>query len=144
MPPHPAAPPQGTIAWALGFLAYIPIPFFNVVISGLTQTIVGMRLRKHGGLAAENGRRAANWGLTQLTWFVLALLCISPIWVMMAMADGRPVEPPPALVALAISMLVLYLVLGLAQAIYAIIGTVLASQGKVARLPAIPYLRKKS
>lgn len=139
-----AAPPQGTIAWALGFLAYIPIPFFNVVISGLTQTIVGMRLRKHGGLAAENGRRAANWGLTQLTWFVLALLCISPIWVMMAMADGRLVEPPPALVALAIGMLVLYLVLGLAQAIYAIIGTVLASQGKVARLPAIPYLRKKS
>lgn len=140
--PAPQAPPSnGTVAWALGFLAYIPIPFFNVPIAGLTQAIVGMRLRRHGGLAAENGHRAANWGLTQLAWFALALLCALPIPMMSLLQGGEPIQPPDPLVWLLIAMGVLYLVIGVMQAVYAIAGTVMAARGKVVTLPAIPFLR---
>lgn len=141
--PHPAAPPTGTLAWALGFLSFIPIPFFNLVIAGITQTIVGMRLRKKGGVADENGRRAANWGLTLLTWFVLALLCLSPIWAMGIASGGEPVRPPTVLNVLAFSALALYVILCLVQVVYSTVGTIMAATGKVAPLPAIPYVRKK-
>ena len=67
----PGPPRNGTIAWALGFLAYIPVPFLGLVVAGITQLVVGLGQRKHGGLAAVNGVRAANWGLTQLCWPLL-------------------------------------------------------------------------
>lgn len=37
---------------------------------------MGLRQRRYGGLAAVNGVRAANWGLTQLCWPVLMVITI--------------------------------------------------------------------
>src|SRR5699024_3134037 len=37
----PGPPRNGTIAWALGFLAYIPVPFLGLVVAGITQLVVG-------------------------------------------------------------------------------------------------------
>ena len=44
----PGPPRNGTIAWALGFLAYIPVPFLGLVVAGITQLVVGLGQRKHG------------------------------------------------------------------------------------------------
>ena len=87
-------PPNGTVAWALGFLAYIPIPFFNVLIAGVAQVIAGRKQRKHGGLAAENGRRAANWGLTQLTWAVLMGVVVLLTQLTGTPRENRSPRPP--------------------------------------------------
>src|SRR5690606_16990569 len=75
--PDAAPPPHGTVAWAMGFLAYIPLPIVSMVIAGVTQLFVGLAQRKHGGLAAANGVRAANWGLTQLSWPVLMVIIMT-------------------------------------------------------------------
>lgn len=140
--PAPAAPARtGTVAWALGFLAYIPIPFLGLIVAGITQLIVGLGQRKHGGLAAINGVRAANWGLTQLCWPVLMTLTI-----LLGALTGSPGESggvsfTPAMEVVAFSVTGLYLLVSLAEAVYAIVGTVMASKGKMVRLPVIPFLR---
>ena len=140
--PATAVPTRnGTVAWALGFLAYIPVPVLGLIVAGVTQLIVGLGQRKHGGLAAVNGVRAANWGLTQLCWPVLMALTI-----LLGVLTGSPGESggvtlPPVMEVVAFSMLGLYLLVSLAEAVYAIVGTVMASQGKAVRLPVIPFLR---
>lgn len=55
----------GTIASAIGFTACLPIPILNMLVSGLCQVLVGRAQNQHGGVAAGNGARAANWGLVQ-------------------------------------------------------------------------------
>lgn len=140
--PAPAAPPRrGTIAWALGFLAYLPLPMVGLLIAGITQLIVGLAQRKHGGLAATNGVRAANWGLTQLCLPVLVLLA-----VVIGIVTGEPspqggVYFIPAMNVVMVVMAILFFVVALLEAIYAIVGTIQASRGREVRLPVIPFLR---
>jgi uncharacterized Tic20 family protein len=138
--PVPGRPRNGTIAWALGFLAYLPIPFLGVIVAGIVQLCVGLAQRRHGGLAAANGVRAANWGLTQLCWPVLMATTLT-----LGALTGSPGESgvtfTPVMNALVFTMIGLYLVLGIAQLVYAIIGTVQASGGKRVRVPVIPFLR---
>ena len=139
--PQPV-PRHGTIAWALGFLAYVPIPFVNVLVAGITQLVVGLRQRRHGGLAAANGVRAANWGLMQLCWPVLMALSLT-----LAALTGEPsptgdgMRFTPVMEGIVFTMLGLYLLRGLMQLVYAIVGTVQASKGRVVRLPIVPFLR---
>lgn len=145
---HPAAsavpgtpPRSGTVAWAMGFLAYIPIPIVGLIVAGLTQLFVGLAQRKHGGLAATNGVRAANWGLTQLCWPVLMLIV-----AVISITTGEPsptggVYITPVMEGFMVAVAVLFLVVGLLQVIYAIVGTVQASKGREVRLPVIPFLR---
>ena len=133
--------PRGTIAWALGFLAYVPIPFANVLVAGITQLVVGLRQRRHGGLAAQNGVRAANWGLTQLCWPVLMALSLA-LGVLTGEPTGDGVLFHPAMEAVVVTVVILYFVLGLMQLIYAIVGTVQASRGARVGLPVIPFLRR--
>lgn len=144
--PAPAAvQPQhnGTAAWALGFLSYLPIPFFNFLITGLVQFFVGRSQIKHGGVAAENGRRAANWGLTQVTWFVLLLVSVSPLFIGYLVTGDESYEPPTWMAVPAMAMVGIYFVLGILSLVYSVAGTVIAAQGRAARLPAIPFLRAK-
>lgn len=133
---------RGTVAWAVGFLAYVPIPFLGLIIAGVTQLIVGLAQRKHGGLAADNGLRAANWGLTQLCWPVLMVLTM-----VLGLLTGSPspsgdgVTFHPVMNSLAFTMIGLFLLVAVLEAVYAIVGTVLASRGRRVRLPVIPFLR---
>lgn len=141
--PTPSVPARnGTIAWALGFVAYFPVPFVGLLIAGITQLFVGLRQRKHGGLAAVNGVRAANWGLTQLCWPVLMALT-----TLIAVLTGAPSPTAdgmtfhPVMNVLVFTVLGLFFVVCLLQAVYAIVGTVMASKGRRVRLPVIPFLR---
>ena len=131
----------GTVAWALGVLAFIPIPVVGLLAAAITQVVVGLRQRPHGGLAAVNGVRAANWGLTQLCWPVLMA-----ITMVIGTLTGTPsgtggIIFTPVMNTLALTMLGLFFLVGLLEAIYAIVGTVLASKGRRVRLPVIPFLR---
>lgn len=141
---RPAPPePRGTAAWALGFLAYIPIPFVNMLVSGAVQLFVGLAQRKHGGLAAVNGVRAANWGLIQLCYLGLFLVTA----VLYGLTGDRGLDPglTPHNVAMVafIGVTVLYFVLALMQLIYSIVGTVQAAKGQEVRLPVIPFVRAR-
>lgn len=141
--PVPTVPARnGTIAWALGFLAYFPIPFVGLLIAGITQLIVGLGQRKHGGLAAVNGVRAANWGLTQLCWPVLmALTMLIAVLTGVPSSTGDGMMFHPVMNVLVFTVLGLFFAVGLLQVIYAIVGTVMASKGRPVGLPVIPFLR---
>ena len=141
VPPPQASVRNGTIAWALGFLAYLPIPVVGLLVAAITQVIVGLRQRRHGGLAAVNGIRAANWGLTQLCWPVLmAIIIVLGVLTGTPSASGG-VTFTPVMNTLAFTMLGLFFLVALLQAVYAIVGTVMASKGRRVPLPVIPFLR---
>ncbi|MGP9539936.1 hypothetical protein ACT3SP_18240 [Brachybacterium sp. AOP43-C2-M15] len=134
-------PRNGTIAWAIGFLAYLPVPVLGLIVAGVAQLVVGLGQRKHGGLAAVNGVRAANWGLTQLCWPVLMA-----VTVLIGVLTGSPgasggVSFHPAMEVVTFTMLGLFFVVALLEAVYAIVGTVMASTGRRVPLPVIPFLR---
>lgn len=141
-PARPAMPQQrGTVAWALGFLACLPIPMVNVLIVGVVQLVVGLAQRKHGGLAAVNGVRAANWGLTQLCWPVLLVITMT-----VGLLTGTPsgtggVVFDPAMNAVVFGVIGLWFVVGILELVYAVVGTVQAHRGRRVRLPVIPFLR---
>lgn len=149
--PHPWPPPgvnpgpqppmvprrTGAVAWGLSFLAYIPLPFFNIVITGIVQLCVGLAQRKHGGVAAQNGIRAANWGLTQLTWFVLLAIVLAVQFI----TDPDGTEELTPLAVVAIVLVCVWLLLCILNLVYGIVGLVMAQHGKVAACPSIPYLR---
>ncbi|WP_193103160.1 DUF4870 domain-containing protein [Brachybacterium sp. FME24] len=140
--PAPVVPEKrGTVAWALGFLAYIPVPFLGLLVAGIVQLIVGLAQRQHGGLAAVNGVRAANWGLTQLCWPVLLAVSMTIAYLTGAPSPTGGMMFHPVMEVVVFSVLGLYLVIGVLQLIYAIVGTVKCSQGKQVRLPVIPFLR---
>lgn len=133
--------------WAWGAIAYFPIPFFNVLISGLVQWRMGLAEIKHGGLAAANGRRAANWGLTQLTWFVFFVVAVVGFWALALSGVLGPVGPdgsvrPPAWVsALMMGVVSTYLLISLLQFIYLIVGILHSSKGREVKLPVIPFVK---
>lgn len=136
-----AVPRTGTVAWAVGFLAYLPVPVLGLIVAGVTQVIVGLGQRRNGGLAAVNGVRAANWGLTQLCWPVLMA-----ITVVIAVLTGTPgasggVTFHPVMEVVTFTMLGLFFLIALLEVVYAIAGTVLAAKGRRVRLPVIPFLR---
>ena len=133
----------GTVAWAVGFLAFLPIPVVGLLVAAITQVVVGLRQRRHGGLAAVNGVRAANWGLTQLCWPVLMA-----ITMVIGTLTGTPsgtggIIFTPVMNTLAFTMLGLFFLVALLEAVYAIVGTVLAAKGRTVRLPVIPFLRMR-
>src|SRR5699024_5223242 len=127
----PGPPRNGTIAWALGFLAYIPVPFLGLVVAGITQLVVGLGQRKHGGLAAVNGVRAANWGLTQLCWpLLLAIsMTIGVLTGSPSPSGGGGIVFTPVMNGVVFTVLGLYFLVAVMEAVYAIVGTVKASKG---------------
>ena len=139
----PGPPRNGTIAWALGFLAYIPVPFLGLVVAGITQLVVGLGQRKHGGLAAVNGVRAANWGLTQLCWpLLLAIsMTIGVLTGSPSPSGGGGIVFTPVMNGVVFTVLGLYFLVAVMEVVYAIVGTVKASKGLEVRLPVIPFLR---
>jgi len=137
----PALPSPAAALPALGFLAYIPVPFLGLIVAGVVQLVVGLGQRKHGGLAAVNGVRAANWGLTQLCWPVLMVITI-----VLGVATGSPGESggvhlTPVMRGVTTTLFGLFFLVCVLEAIYAIVGTVLASKGRRVWLPVIPFLR---
>lgn len=133
---QPVRTPTGTLSWALGFLVFLPIPFLGGIISGVVMALTFGAAAKHGGVARENARSAANWGLTYVT--LSLVLVIGHFIAVIAFSDtglGRGFFPIgiPIMVYLAVSILHVVLV---------IMGTVKTSSGGTMRVPfAIPYIR---
>ena len=66
--------PTGALPWFLGLIVLACLPFLGSVIATLAMYFVGRAQADKGPLAAENGRRAANWGLT----YFLATVILVP------------------------------------------------------------------
>ncbi len=131
--PYPTQPSNGTLAWVLGFLIFVPIPFLSAIISGVAMALPVGALSRKGAVAAANARSAANWGLTYVT--VSTVLLLSH-FIALAALDGSDTFFPIGI------PITLYLAVGVLHIVLVIVGTVRSSKGDVMRVPfAIPYLR---
>ncbi|WP_165065690.1 DUF4870 domain-containing protein [Marisediminicola senii] len=135
--PHQAtadAASTGALPYGLGFLAYIPIPFFNLVIAGIVMAAVYPGQRRKSPLAAENARNAANWGLTMI---VVSLVMAVLIALSIALFADSESGAAPAL------PIAIYPILATAHLIVSIVGLVKCNRRQVFTNPiAIPFFRR--
>lgn len=133
----------GAVPWGIGFIAYIPIPFLNLLISGVTQIVVGLAQKKYGDIAAHNGTRAANWGVIQVLWFV-GLIVIAAVGILSGISSGDKSVPfEPVYNGLGLTWMGLYILLNIVHVILTVWGLISASKGLIARIPTIPFFRAK-
>ena len=83
-PPAPR-PATGALPWFLGLLVLVCVPFVSSVVASLVMYYVGRAQAGNGPLAAENGRRAANWGLT---YFVLTIVLVVTQFALVFLVTG--------------------------------------------------------
>ncbi len=135
-PENSARPATGTLSYGLGFLALIPIPVIGIIVAGLAMAGQYAGQMAKGRIAADNGRRAANWGFTLLCGLVLVLV-LMPVLVAVDGANHRPASLP-------LVPIVLYLMLGILHLVVVVWGVVVARRGGVFqnRL-AIPFFRHR-
>jgi uncharacterized Tic20 family protein len=131
--PAAALPATGTASYGFGFLAYIPIPVVSLLVAAIVMIALRPGAILKGGVAAENGRRAANWGLTILTVYVVIVVAEVVLGISFAGSHGFfPIGAP----------VLLYLALCVAHLVVVIAGTVSANRGHVFdNKIAIPYFR---
>lgn len=131
-----AKPATGQKSWALGFLAWIPIPLISLLIAAVAMLAVyPSTKRRQQPVATENARRAANWALTFLTIIVLSFATMVTIAVSVPDANSGGFFP----IGYGLFGLV---VVPIAHTIITISGTVIAGKGQVFRnWFSIPYLR---
>lgn len=133
-PPVPR-PVTGAAAWFVGLLGLIVIPVLNTLVAGTVMAIVGAIMRRHGGQAAANARRAGNWGLTLVV--LTALLTAAHFVLLATLSSGDlgeqffPIGIPTCV----------YGVVYVAHLVATIWGGVRAKRGGVLGWPAIPFLR---
>lgn len=135
---RPAPGQSGTVAWAMGFLAFIPIPFIGQIAAMIVMIFVGLSQRRKSPVAATNGRSAANWAIT----YILATVVLLGLFIAgIASGGGDPTTSAFGVIGLVLYFAWFFL-LNPAHLILTIIGTVKASSGKPFRCPlAIPFIR---
>lgn len=132
----PARTPTGMLSWALGFLIFVLFPFISGIISGVAMAIPYGASAKHGGVARENARSAANWGLT----YVAVSVVLGVVHVI-ALATLSGTSAAHGFFPIGIPLMV-YLAVSILHVVLVIVGTVRSSSGKVMRVPfAVPYIR---
>lgn len=148
LPPPPGAPtawqqpgyaplppaPTGT-PWLLGLLALVPIPFLSALVSGVVMASVGRGQRRRGEPNAENGRNAANWGLTYA--LLTALLVVGHFVLLFTLTRDSSVQGFFPLG----TVITIWFALSLAHVVVSIVGGLRAGAGRVFRVPAIPFFR---
>lgn len=133
--PYPVPPPgqKGTAAWALGFLAYVPIPLVAQLMTGLIMAGVYPIHKKRGPIAHANARNAANWGLTYsvltVVFFGIAILFAA------ILTNGGTTTASGETTMFPLIPLALWCLMTVVHVIVTITGTVKASKGKVFRVP---------
>jgi len=129
-----AAPTAGALPYGLGFLAYIPIPYLSLLVAGIVMAAVYPSQKTKGGLAAENARHAANWGLSLIAYIVLDFLFFA---IMLATRGDDSTGFFPVGIPV-----VLFFALGIAHLVVIIMGLVAANKRTVLRNRiAIPFIR---
>lgn len=128
-------PPSGGLAWGLGLLVFAFLPFLSSLLAGIVMAVVGRAQRSKGPLAAENGRRAANWGLTYL---VSTVVLIGSHFAVLIIADGR--IPTDTFFPIGIFITV-WAAISLLHVIVSIAGLIAAERGKVFGWNGLPFFR---
>ncbi|MDQ0648622.1 putative Tic20 family protein [Microbacterium natoriense] len=120
----------------MGFLAFIPIPVFSVLVAGIVMACVYPSARKKGmPVATENARRAANWGLTIVAYFVLSAVYMIG---MSFLPEGRTGFLPTGWPIIG------FVALAAIHLTVTIMGMVAARKGIVFRnVLAIPFIRRR-
>lgn len=133
--PHEVPLPgyRGTGAWALGFLASVPIPVIAQIMTGLIMAGVYPTHKKRGPIAHANARHAANWGLT-FSILTVVLIGIAIVFAMIV-SNGGTTPADSGTTALPFIPLGLWMLLCLVHVVVTIVGTVRASRGTVFRFP---------
>lgn len=120
----------------MGFLIFIPIPFLSALAAGVAMPAVRGTTLRGGDVARENGRSAANWGLTFL--LVSTGLLVLHFVLLFALTGGGGVRD---FFPLGIPI-TCYLVVCVLHVVLTIIGTARAAAGRIMRVPfSIPFLR---
>jgi uncharacterized Tic20 family protein len=127
-------PQSGGLAWALGLLVFAFFPFLSSVLAGIVMAVVGRSQRSKGPLAAENGRRAANWGLTYLMSTVV--LIGTHFAVLFIFQDRIPNSFFPMGI-----FVTAWAAISLLHVIVSIAGLIVAERGRVFRWNGLPFLR---
>ena len=137
--PQVHATPTGAVAWFLGLVVLVCLPFVGSLLAGLLMVILGLAQRGKGSLAARNGTRAANWGLT----YVLATVILvgTHFYLLWSQAsDGTDTPLTEDFFPLGIPV-ALWAVLTLVHVVMSIWGGAVALQGKPFRGNGIPFIR---
>jgi uncharacterized Tic20 family protein len=131
------APPTGALSYALGFLAFIGIPFLSVVTAGIVMAAIYPSMKKKGALAAENARQAANWGYTLI---IGTIITVGGHFVLLYFVSGTPVAKGFYPVGILIT---LFGALCVAHLVILIMGLVKANgRGVLNNRLAIPFIRR--
>lgn len=128
-PLYPSRQEDGAWSWGIGLLALICIPGLGALGAGIAMAVIGrMQLRK-GGIASQNGRNAANWGLTYaLATLLLAGLHTFTLWYF---TRGEPVKDFLPLG----SWVVIWVLLTLFHLGYCLYAAIKAGKGAVVKSP---------
>lgn len=136
-PQHQPLTAGSGLPWGLGFLAYIPIPFFGQIVAGLVMAVVGSRRRSTPGIVGEQGRHAANWGYTYAT---LTVLCVVVAVGLGTVSNASPELRSMATAGAMTTLGIWAIGVNVAHLVCCIIGLVRAAKGRVFRCPiAIPF-----
>lgn len=65
-PPYVRPPGNGSIAWIVGLIVLLCLPFVGSLLAAALMIGLGLAQRSKGGLAAHNGASAATWGVIHL------------------------------------------------------------------------------
>lgn len=135
-PPQPQRPPVGpAIAWLLGLIVLVCLPFIGSFLAGVLMVAVGLSQRGKSEPAARNGARAANWGLTYLLASIV-LVGIHFYLVIAVATDDEPMTQHFFPVGIPIT---LWGLLSLAHVVMCVWGGAVALQGKPFRGNGIPF-----
>ena len=138
IPRLPTTSPDSTAtsSYRFGYLIFLPIPFVSTIVAGAAMIALYPRYRRAGGIAGENGRRAANWGLTVLA----AMLVVTPFVGTAAKVAGE--QRSTWLVWVLVSA---YLFISATHIAVVTFGKAFAKQGRVFENPlAIPFIRSRT
>jgi uncharacterized Tic20 family protein len=134
--PHAyARPATGSVAWGLGFLAFVPIPVVSMIIAGIAMASAYGAQRRNGPVAEGNARNAANWGLTVIAVTIVSFT-LTAVFAALFGETSRGFLPIGA-------PILIWAALCVAHVVVIIIGVVKAGKGQVfENRIAIPFIRR--
>ncbi len=122
------------LPWGMGLLILTLVPVLSSIVAGIAMIVSGRMQRANGPLAEENGRRAANWGLTYL--IATVLLMGAHFTILIAFQDNIPDGFFPMGI-----FVTLWAAISLVHIIVSIVGLVAAHSMKVVKWNGIPFFR---
>ncbi|TYL45509.1 hypothetical protein FXB39_17890 [Nocardioides sp. BGMRC 2183] len=125
--------PTGALSWACGLGVFLCIPIIAMVAVGLLMAMVGRYQRRHGGTAAENGRNAANWGLTMV---VVSVPLLVVHFAAITLLDGTAAAEGFFPIGIAIVVLAAVAVV---HVVVCVMGVLRAGDRRAFRPPAFPF-----